>query len=232
MNKPGCLSILARRAPRRAVAFVKALYCISFLRQSPFPVAVPCQTMTLCFLQVAWRRACHEPWGLAAGHRTTSEPPPLCLSASFQVIPHLALFGSHFFHTLSLVSLNSLPPFHSCFFYFAPISFTPLLSIYLLSLLQYFLISLLSVLTPFSSMFPSVHTSFPLCIPSSLLPLSHCPGQKRVCQAFPVQAAGPDHTLQEGISATTVSVTPYRNKETCTLMSAYTYTQTRSYCTH
>lgn len=55
-------------------SFVKALYCISFLCQSPFPVAVACQTMTLCFLQVAWRQACHEPWGLDANHWTTSEP--------------------------------------------------------------------------------------------------------------------------------------------------------------
>lgn len=46
------------------------------------------------------------------------------------------------------------------------------------------------------SVHPSVHTSFPLRIPSSLLPLSHCPGQRRVRQAFPVQAAGPDHTLR------------------------------------
>lgn len=50
-------------------SIVKALYCISFLCQSPFPVAVPCQTMmTLCFLQVAWRQVCHEPWGLPASH--------------------------------------------------------------------------------------------------------------------------------------------------------------------
>ncbi|TNN71376.1 hypothetical protein EYF80_018454 [Liparis tanakae] len=50
----------------------------------PFPVAVWCQTMTLRFLQVAWRRACHEPRGLTASHRTTSET-PLRLSAGFQV---------------------------------------------------------------------------------------------------------------------------------------------------
>ncbi|KAK1883470.1 Mini-chromosome maintenance complex-binding protein [Dissostichus eleginoides] len=54
----------------------------SNLLKEPFPVAVPCQTMTLCFLQVAWRQACHEPRGLTASPRTTSET-PLRLSASF-----------------------------------------------------------------------------------------------------------------------------------------------------
>lgn len=54
-------------------SFVKALYCISFLSQSPFPVAVPCQTtMTRRFLRVACRQVCHEPWGFTASHWTTS----------------------------------------------------------------------------------------------------------------------------------------------------------------
>ena len=164
-------------------SFVKALYCISFLCQSPLPVAVPCQTMTPGFLRVAWRRACHEPRGLTASHGATLETPlcpPVCLLSSHS--------ESHF----------SSPPFNSFFFFF---------------FFFFFLLSCPSLLfhlppSPPPSVFylpppdcpspPCVHTSFPLCIPSSLLPLSHCPGQKRVCQAFPERATGPDHTLRRG----------------------------------
>lgn len=83
-------------------SFMKALYCISFLCQSPFPVAVLCQTtMTLCFLQVACRQACHEPWGLTVSHRTTSKP-----------LLRLSVFKS--FATLPFLDLPFFPP-TSCF---------------------------------------------------------------------------------------------------------------------
>lgn len=74
-------------------SFMKALYCISFLCQSPFPVAVLCQTtMTLCFLQVACRQACHEPWGLTVSRRTTSKPLlRLSVFKSFATLPFLDL---------------------------------------------------------------------------------------------------------------------------------------------
>lgn len=97
-------------------SFMKALYCISFLCQSPFPVAVLCQTtMTLCFLQVACRQACHEPWGLTVSRRTTSKPLlRLSVFKSFATLPFLDLT---FFLPLH-VSLNFLPPFNCFLFLF------------------------------------------------------------------------------------------------------------------
>ncbi|KAK9532673.1 hypothetical protein VZT92_010047 [Zoarces viviparus] len=67
-EQAGLFECFSAPGSQAGCSFVKALYCISFLCQSPFPVAVRCQTMTLGFLQVAWRRACHEPWGLTASH--------------------------------------------------------------------------------------------------------------------------------------------------------------------
>lgn len=172
MNKPGCLSILARRAPRRAAASWKP--CIVFLSCARARFLWRCRVKR-------WPPAsckshgdgpCHEPWGLTASHWTTSVAPTL---SAFKSPP--CAFEAHVF-------LFSLPPFNSLILLFCS-HFSPFFYILL------FATSCLSS----SSMFPSVHTSFPLCIPSSLLPLSHCPGQERVCQAFPVQAAGPDHTL-------------------------------------
>lgn len=83
--------------------FVKALYCISFLCQSPFPVAVPCQAMTLCFLQVAWRRACHEPRGPSTSHWTPRVPSLRLLSSRSQALPLLELI--FFFLTPLLTSI-------------------------------------------------------------------------------------------------------------------------------
>lgn len=109
------------------------------------------------------------------------------LSACFQVISHLALFGYHLFLALPFVSLNSLPPSNSS-----------LISL----LLSLFYLPSSSPTSIFSYLPPPVcprplllHVSFcPHLL--SLLPLSRCPGQKRVCEAFPVQATGLDHTLR------------------------------------
>lgn len=134
-------------------SFVKALYCISFLCQSPFPVAVPCQTMTPGFLQVAWRRACHEPRGLTASHWTTLET-PLC--------PSVCLLSSH-----SGSHFSFFPPFFPfyCFFYSHVLHPS---SIYLLlPLLQYFICHLLTVLL--------LPVSTPPFLFASLLPSSLCP---------------------------------------------------------
>ncbi|CAB1452987.1 unnamed protein product [Pleuronectes platessa] len=171
MNERGCLSILARRRSQAGCSFVKALYCISFLCQSPFPVAVPCQTtMTLCFLQVAWRQVCHEPQGLTASHRATSEPPtPSGLSSPSPTLPSLGL-------TSTSISLNSPVTATS-----SPLSF----------------ISPLLPPAPFSYLPPPFTPFPPLCVPrstppsslfTSLPPSSLCPG---------VQVRrGPDHTLR------------------------------------
>lgn len=166
-------------------SFMKALYCISFLCQSPFPVAVLCQTtMTLCFLQVACRQACHEPWGLTVSRRTTSKPLlRLSVFKSFATLPFLDLtfFFSHFM--FPLISCFPLTVFY--FFFFSHLSCT-----YLFPSMP----NLSLATSCFSFVFPCIYTSFPFCIPSSLLPLSRRPGQKMVCQTFPVQAVVPDHT--------------------------------------
>lgn len=134
-------------------SFVKALYCISFLCQSPFPVAVPCQTMTPGFLQVAWRRACHEPRGLTASHWTTLET-PLC--------PSVCLLSSH-----SGSHFSFFPPFFPFYFFFYSHVLHPSSIYLLLPLLQYFICHLLTVLL--------LPVSTPPFLFASLLPSSLCP---------------------------------------------------------
>lgn len=133
-------------------SFVKALYCISFLCQSPFPVAVPCQTMTPGFLQVAWRRACHEPRGLTASHWTTLET-PLC--------PSVCLLSSH-----SGSHFSFFPPFY---FFFTLTSFTPLPST---SFSPSFNILFATSWLSFSSLCPHLLSSLHPFFPPPFVPLS------------------------------------------------------------
>ena len=137
-------------------SFVKALYCISFLCQSPLPVAVPCQTMTPGFLRVAWRRACHEPRGLTASHGATLET-PLC--------PPVCLLSSHSESHFSSPLLTPASSSSSSFFYSHVLHSS---SIYLLlPLLQYFICHLPTVLL--------LPVSTPPFLFASLLPSSLCP---------------------------------------------------------
>lgn len=158
MNKPGCLSILARPGSQAGCSFVKALYCISFLCQSPFPVAVPCQTMTLCFLQVAWRRVCHEPRGLTASHWTTSKT-PLRLSVCFQVITHLALFT--FSEPRLLFQLNLYLPLTLLLLFYIPSSPFHLLKYFLICYLTSVLAPLLLHVSLRPHLLSSLHPFFP-----------------------------------------------------------------------
>ena len=182
MNKPGCLSILARPSPRRAVALSKP--CIVFLSCARARFPWRCRVKR-------WPPASCESHGDGPATSPGASPPateqpwrPHSVRLSVCFSSHS---GSHFSSPL-------LTPSSSSSFFF-------------------FLLSCPSLLfhlppSPPPSVFylpppdcpspPCVHTSFPLCIPSSLLPLSHCPGQKRVCQAFPERATGPDHTLRRG----------------------------------
>lgn len=97
-------------------SFEKTMYCISFLCQSTFPAVQPCQTtMTLCFLQVAWRWVCHEPWGLTASHWITSKSPHALLSLI--AISRLFVFPSSLFSTFSSCPFSiprSLHPLSHC----------------------------------------------------------------------------------------------------------------------
>lgn len=89
-------------------SFVKALYCISFLCQSRFPVAVLCQTMTPGFLQVAWRRALPRALGPHCQPLNNLRGPTCTASST-----HLVLLTLTF----------SSPPLSSpCFLYLALIS--------------------------------------------------------------------------------------------------------------
>lgn len=164
-EQAGLFEYFSAPGSQAGCSFMKALYCISFLCQGPFPVAVLCQTtMTLCFLQVAWRQVCHEPWGLTAGHRTTSLPPP------------------QFSLSVSLFSSNSPPcPLWTLLFLckrMFPLMLTYVfrhlfLHLYLLHLL------LFSYPPPPVCLSPSSPSCFPLSTPpflfASLLPSSLCP---------------------------------------------------------
>lgn len=180
-EQAGLFEYFSASGSQAGCSFVKDLYCISFLCQSPFPVALPCQTMTPGFLQVAWRRACHEPWGLTASHWTTSVAPTL---SAFKSPP--CAFEAHVF-------LFSLPPFNSFFFYFALISLPS---------------SILSCLPPPACPPPPcLPLSTPPFLFASLLPSSLCPtvqvrrGSVRRFLCKPQVQTTPC----EGISATTVS---------------------------
>lgn len=149
-EQTGLFEYFSAPGSKAGCRFVKALYCISFLCQSPFPVAVPCQTtMTLCFLQVAWRQVCHEPWGFHASQRVP--PSSVCLRFS-----HCPFYSSLFF-ILHLTSMF-LALLSSWLF---PFSLKPV------SLFA----TLCLALACFSSMFSSVHTPF---LAASLLPSFLC----------------------------------------------------------
>lgn len=175
MNKPGCLSILARPSPRRAVALSKP--CIVFLSCARARFLWRCRVKR-------WPPASCKSHGDGPATSPGASPPAteqpwrphsVRLSVCFQVILDLTFL----FSPLFIFFLLSRP---SPLFHLPP---SPPPSIFYLP-------------PPDCPSPPCVHTSFPLCIPSSLLPLSHCPGQKRVCQAFPERATGPDHTLRRG----------------------------------
>lgn len=151
-------------------SFKRTLYCISFLCQSPLPVAVLCQTlMTSRFLRVAWRQACHEPRASPPAPEQPLSPYSLSIINLFWNCSWLLL--SAFFQFSSFIIFYHSSPVYPPLFCFPPL---------------FFCLPLLASNTPFSLPFPS----------ASLLSLSVCPGQKRVCQTFPVQAADLDHTLR------------------------------------
>lgn len=206
-------------------SFVKALYCISFLCQSPFPVAVLCQTtMTLRFLRVAWRQACHEPQGLTASHWTTSQAPsPSGLSAfkSFPPpCPHwITLFPCPTFSLIPYLPVTaafcSFPPPSV---HFSPTS-SPVFS---------FTTSFQSF-APFSSVFPSVRTSSFLLhpfFPPPFVPLSR--SEEGLSDISCARSRSRPHLARGFLQL--LSETPYRNTQTCTLLSAYIHI-TWSYCT-
>lgn len=182
-EQAGLFEYFSASGSQAGCSFVKALYCISFLCQSPFPVAVPCQTMTPGFLQVAWRRALPRALG---PHRQPLNNLRGPHSLRFQV-PHLVLLKLTFSFFLYL-------PLTLWFFYFALISLPS---------------SVFSYLPPPACPPPPC---FPLSTPpflfASLLPSSLCPtvqvrrGSVRRFLCKPQVQTTPC----EGISATTVSV--------------------------
>ena len=150
MNKPGCLSILARRAPRRAVALWKP--CIVFLSCARARFLWRCRVKR-------WPSASCKSHGDGPATSPEASPPAteqplsplLRLSAGFQVILHLGpRFNLFFLHCLPLALAS-----------FILLSYLPLSSP--TTIFSYFL----SVLNPFSSvslcphLLSSLHPFFP-----------------------------------------------------------------------
>lgn len=163
LNKPGCLSILAHWAPRRAVALWKP--CIVFLS------CARARFLWRCCVKQRWPSASckshvDRPATSPGASPSAAEQPPspcsVCLFSSR--LPPCPFWFSLFFLPLH-VSLNFLPPFN-CFF----ISFSSLISLAPISSPPCLIYHLRPPVSP--SCFP---VSTPPFLFVSLLPSSLCP---------------------------------------------------------
>lgn len=207
MKKWGCLSILARRAPRRAVASWKP--CIVFLS------CARAHFLWWCRVKQRWPSASCKSHGdgpatsPGASLPATEQPPsPPTTPFSFQVTPHLGPPASHF---LPLVPFSVL---HSLSLTSRTLSLLPSTSLF-----PSFLICLPSASCPLLlhvPLCPHVLSSLHPFFPPPFVPLSR--SEEAPSDVSCASRRSRPHLVRGFLQRP--SATPYRNTETCTLMSA------------